>query len=227
MIAALAAAAGLTAPLAASGLPGSADAAPSPAPPVDLSAAGRGAALTLRECFSDAPGEPCQRAPHRSLEFAGGVAVSPDGTGVYVAARRYRPAGPGVDAITEFARDPDGTLHPVGCLAFGGSRGCRASPVSLEGVRRLVISADGADLYALTHFGLVALSREEGGRLRPIGCVVLVARAGRGTGGCERPAASAPLAPTGIALSADGADGADLYVTGTMKEAGFPRPGWV
>lgn len=210
--------------IAASALPGSASGAAARPAPVDLSAAGRGAALTLRECFSDAAGESCQRAPHRSLEFAGGVAVSPDGTSVYVAARRYRPTGPGVDAITEFARDPDGTLHPVGCLAFGGSRGCRASPASLEGARELAISPDGRDLYALTHVGLVEFSREEGGRLQPLGCVVLVARAGRGTGWCERPALSAPLAPTGIALSPDGAD---LYVTGEMKEAGFPRPGWV
>ncbi len=187
-------------------------------------AGGQGAALTLRECFAGAAMAPCQRVPHRSLEFAGGVVVSPDGTNAYVAARRYRPHGPGIDAITEFTRDADGTLRPVGCLAFDGARGCRASRISLEGASRMAISPDGRDLYALTDFGVVELSREGAGRLRPIGCLSLAPRPGPAARPCARPAATPPLGPTGIALSPDGAD---LYVTGAMKEKGFPRSAWV
>jgi hypothetical protein len=188
------------------------------------SAAGRSPALAVRECFAEVAAGPCRRVPHHALGHAGGIAVSPDGTSVYVAAHRYRPRGPGVDAITEFARDADGTLRPVGCLAFGGAHGCRPSRVPLEGVRHLAVSPDGSYLYATGELGLAEFAREAGGRLRPIGCLVLQGRGRPGTRRCERPAASAPFVPDGIALSPDGAD---LYLTGVMKEAGFPAPLWV
>ncbi|HTR76380.1 MAG TPA: hypothetical protein VMH33_14090 [Solirubrobacterales bacterium] len=187
-------------------------------------AAGARSTLTLRECFSDVGGEPCQKVPHHSLGIAGDIAVSPDGTGVYVASRRYRPAGPGVDTITEFTRDADGTLHPVGCLAFGGAHGCRPSRAPLEGVDRLAISPDGHDLYAITAGGLTEFSREADGRLQPIGCITLAARRARGAGWCKRPAGWPALIPNDVVPSPDGAD---LYVTGAMKERGFPRAAWV
>lgn len=187
-------------------------------------AAGTGPALTLRECFADAAGKPCQRAPHRSLELAADVAVSPDGKSVYVAAGSSESAAAGAGAITEFARRADGTLQPTGCLTFAGSRGCRAARIPLEGVRRLAISPDGRDLYAVSDVGLVEFSRGDGGRLRPLGCIALAAPGGRGAASCERPAATPRLAPNGLALSPDGAD---LYVTGVIRVSGFPRPGWV
>ncbi|HWH19402.1 MAG TPA: hypothetical protein VN671_02625 [Solirubrobacterales bacterium] len=150
--------------------------------------------------------------------------VSPDGTSVYVTAQKYGRAGPGVDAITELARDADGALHPLGCLANGGARGCRASRLPLEGVRHLAIGPDGRDLYALANVGLLEFSIGAGGRLRPVGCIALAPGSGHSGKRCRRLAAGVPLGPNGIVLSPDGAD---LYVTGAMKEKGFPRPAWV
>lgn len=186
--------------------------------------AGHASALTLRECFAEVAAKPCEQVPHRSLEFADDVVVSPDGTSVYVAAQRYQPHGPGIDAITEFARGADGSLRPVGCLSAAGARGCRASRAPLEGVGKLAISPDGRDLYATASVGLLEFARGPTGRLHPIGCLAFGPGPGRGGRRCERSTTKPPLAPTDIALSPDGGD---LYVTGAMKEKGFPRSAWV
>jgi DNA-binding beta-propeller fold protein YncE len=115
----------------------------------------------------------------------------------------------GSNAITEFTRGVDGRLHPTGCLTFAGGRGCRAARVPLEGVRRLVVSPDGRDLYALADDGIAELARGEGGRLRPIGCVAFDTE-GPGTSRCRHPEGGFETDMIGLALSPDGAD---LYVT--------------
>jgi hypothetical protein len=180
--------------------------------------------LALRQCFADVAAAGCHKAPHPSLESADDVVVSSDGRSVYVAAWTNGSPAVGADAITEFARTARGRLVPTGCLTSAGARGCRAARVPLEGVGRLAISPDGRDLYALSDVGLVEFSRGEGGRLRPIGCIALASPGERGAARCERPGGRAPLGPDGLAISPDGTD---LYVTGVIKESGFPHPEWL
>ncbi|HEX4305080.1 MAG TPA: hypothetical protein VHZ54_03510 [Solirubrobacterales bacterium] len=179
--------------------------------PVAKSAGGGGPepALVALECFADTAADPCQGVPHPSLELAAGVAVSPDGRSVYVAASEEEPAGLGSDAITEFTRDTDGQLHPTGCLTFSGGRGCRAGRIPLEGVRRLVVTADGRNVYALADDGIAEFARGGAGRLRPIGCLAFDTE-GPGTSRCKHPEGGFETDMIGLAASPDGDD---LYVS--------------
>jgi DNA-binding beta-propeller fold protein YncE len=172
-------------------------------------AAGPEPALVLRECFADFRAGPCQAAPHPSLELAADVAVSPEGRSVYVAAMHRELPALGSNAITEFTREADGKLRPTGCLTFAGGRGCRAARIPLEGVRRLVVTPDGRDVYALADDGIAEFARAAGGRLRPIGCLAFDTE-GRGTARCKHPEGGFETDMIGLAISPDGAD---LYVT--------------
>ncbi len=164
--------------------------------------------LVLRECFSDWLGNACQALSRPSLELASGVSVSPDGHSVYVAAMHRELPALGSNAITEFSRDASGKLHPVGCLTFAGGRHCRAARIPLEGVRRLVVTPDGDDVYALADDGIAEFSRAAGGRLRPIGCLAFDTE-GPGTKRCKHPEGGFETDMTDLAVSPDGAD---LYV---------------
>jgi DNA-binding beta-propeller fold protein YncE len=173
------------------------------------SAAGPEPTLVLRECFADWHSGTCREVSHPSLELAEGVAVSDDGRSVYVAASHREGPALGSNAITEFTRDVEGKLHPTGCLTFAGGRGCRAVGIPLEGVRRLVVTPDGRDVYALADDGIAEFSRAAGGRLRPIGCLAFDTE-GRGTSRCKHPEGGFETDMSGLAISPDGAD---LYVT--------------
>jgi DNA-binding beta-propeller fold protein YncE len=172
-------------------------------------AAGPEPALVLRECFADMAAGSCQAAPHPSLELAAGVALSPGGRSVYVAAMHRELPALGSNAITEFTRDAEGKLHPTGCLTFAGGRRCRAARIPLEGVRRLVVTPDGRDVYALADDGIAEFARAADGRLRPIGCLAFDTE-GPGTSRCMHPEGGFETDMIGLAI---GPDGADLYVT--------------
>jgi DNA-binding beta-propeller fold protein YncE len=167
-------------------------------------------AFVGRECFDYAVGGPCKKTPHSSLELAADVAVSADGRSVYVAAMHRELPALGSNAITEFTRAADGTLRPTGCLTFAGARGCRAARIPLEGVRRLVVTPDGRDLYALADDGIAEFARAASGRLRPIGCLAFDTE-GVGTRRCKHPEHGFETDMTDLTLSPDGAD---LYVAG-------------
>ena len=82
------------------------------------------------------------------LDYDQSVAVSPDGSSVYVAGLRD-------DAIVGFGRDPGtGALTPQGCIDDdeSGADDCAQSADGLDGVTSVVISPDGASVYVSSIF---------------------------------------------------------------------------
>lgn len=137
-----------------------------------------------------------------ALDGATALALSPDGENAYVASRRS-------GAIAVFDRDADTGLMsqkplPSGCVGMA-TDGC--SEGWMPGVNGVVVSPDGAHVYATAHTAgepafvdvgtVYILERDPGtGELTPVGCV-----RGGGTG-CG---ASARIrAVSGVAISPDG-----------------------
>ncbi len=119
--------------------------------------AAAGGQLTYDGCVSnDGSGGACADAPGSPLGDATSVAVSPDGSSVYVAA-------PAAGTLSTFAvaRASGGQLSYSGCISADGSGGlCTDAPgTSLQGVTRVVVSPNGNSVYtgsysgdAITHF---------------------------------------------------------------------------
>jgi 6-phosphogluconolactonase (cycloisomerase 2 family) len=94
-------------------------------------------ALTQRGCLKDFawPGEQCTTAP--LLRGADGVAISPDGRWVFVAAATS-------GSVTAYQRDPaTGEVTRVSCVSDTGSDGLCDNGVGLRGVAGLTITPDG------------------------------------------------------------------------------------
>jgi DNA-binding beta-propeller fold protein YncE len=101
--------------------------------------------LTYDGCVSnDGSGGRCANAPGSPLGTATSVAVSPDGSSVYVAS----PAASGT--LSTFAVASGGQLTYSGCISSDGSDGaCTDAPgTSLQGVTRVTVSPNGNSLYA-------------------------------------------------------------------------------
>jgi serine/threonine protein kinase/DNA-binding beta-propeller fold protein YncE len=126
-----------------------------------------------RGCVSDRPGGPCALA--LGLTGPRSVGLSPDGRSVYVASY-------GSQTVAVFARNPrTGTLRQLfggsGCASRVRGNGCRTA-TSLPRPRHILVSADGANVYAAGIGGVAVFSRDRshGGALTqldgPAGCVV-------------------------------------------------------
>ncbi len=168
---------------------------------VSIFSRGANGVLALTACFVDVANFGC--APATTLDEPVGLAISPDGRSVYVAAT-------GDDAVTTFARAGDGTLAIAGCVAEGGASGC--SPAgSLDGAFGVAVAPDGTSAYvaSLDDDSLTTFSRAAAGGLTPRGCF-----AEGGASGCA-PAGSLDGA-IGVAVSPDGAS---VYVAANVNNA--------
>ncbi len=157
--------------------------------------------LTYDGCISDGgSGGLCADAPGE-LSGAAGVAVSPDGTSVYVASI-------GSATITHFFAAPQGQLSYDGCIGNAGSGGCADAPgAPLSGADDVVVSPDGHAVYA-TGFNsndVVHFFAAPQGQLSYDGCI------SDGSGGTCVNAPGTPLTQAkSLAISPDGAT---VYVT--------------
>jgi 6-phosphogluconolactonase (cycloisomerase 2 family) len=131
------------------------------------------------------------------------VAVSPDGAHVYVAAKDE-------DAIAVFARSATG-----GTLTFVGNTTVAQTPTPLDGVRQLLVSGDGAHVYAAGADAntLAVFARDSAG-----GTLTLVESEVNATGDPDDAGAAVVgmERPQGLALSVDGMH---LYVASRFGNA--------
>jgi sugar lactone lactonase YvrE len=154
-------------------------------------------ALTYKDCISNAGHHGCAAPTHDSLRGAGAVAVSPDGTSVYVASSQGQ-------SITSFDRDPtSGALAYRGCIANAGLNGC-AAPVhdSLAGARGVAVSPDGKSIYVASKLAdsITRLDRDPtSGALTYADCI-----ANAGANGCADPAHDSLWGPADVTVSPDG-----------------------
>lgn len=163
-------------------------------------------ALTQRGCLKQAVGPRERCGLGYALGGAAAVALSPDERFIYVAS-----AASG--AVAVFAREADtGALTERGCVSDTGSDGQCVDGVALSGARRLVVPADGHNVYATSSSGgaVAALARDaETGAVKPAGCLMADPPAG---GPCT-------AVPTlaGAASGAISRDGGTLYVAGEQQ----------
>jgi len=103
-------------------------------------------ALTPQGCIGDAGDFPGCGTTQQGLLWATGVAVSADGTSVYVASFFD-------EAIVRFDRNTStGALTPQGCIAdVGDPAGCGTTQQGLNGAAGVAVSADGTSPYVASN----------------------------------------------------------------------------
>ena len=181
-------------------------------------------------CIANRGAWGCQEARRRSLAAATGVAISPDGANVYVAASfNIEDPRVGGNSVTTFARAPDGSLVDQACIANppdaispGLPHGCETAPqASLRGAEGVVVSPDGTNVYVTSRGGgpgrpaaITEFARGPGGVISPLGCIA----ADTSTGCSPFPhlGVSGQSTITSIAISPDGTD---VYVAASESSA--------
>ena len=177
--------------------------------------------LTAISCISDRDaGETCggpDDGPNEAqgLELAEGVAVSPDGTSVYVASTDD-------NAVARFVRAPGGTLTRAGCISdiddaqtCGGNPGGANEAQGLAGARGVAVSPDGSSVYVTSGTGdkaIVRFNRAADGSLTAAGCI----DDGGGLDICGGNETAGLDGATGVVVSPDGAS---IYVASENSSA--------
>ena len=157
------------------------------------------------ECQAKAPG----------LTDSQDVVVSPGGNNVYVASLED-------EAITEFARNPDGSLTEIGCIADSSDTGSTCPNQTATGLidpEAIAISPDGKNIYAAAQdssgSGDVAeFTRNADGTLTPIASNACIAENGDSV--CPVNNAHGLKFPYAVAVSSDGDN---VYVADEEGEA--------
>jgi sugar lactone lactonase YvrE len=156
--------------------------------------------LTYRGCIANAGADGCEAPRLDSLGNSLGLAISPDGGSMYVAAVN--------GTLTRLTRDPiTGDLSFTGCFADAGRHRCRDVPHdSLDGASGVAISPDGASVYVTTEEPTSAINRFKltpAGRLGYRSCL---ANGGghAGAHSCDKPPRNSLESNEAIAIAPDG-----------------------
>ena len=97
--------------------------------------------LIYRGCLGNTAVDDCTDLPGAPIDDPQGVAVSPDGKSVYVAAY-------GTSTVAHFARAPEGALTFVGCISRVTQSGCVPTmQYFLSGALGVTVSPDGKSVY--------------------------------------------------------------------------------
>ena len=153
--------------------------------------------ISFDSCLANGPAEGCTDLPFDPIEFAAGVAVSPDGKSVYVVSESS-------DSIAHFFRDrASGRLAYDGCLNNDGSTGCGDLPgAPLASASGVAVSPDGKSVY-VTGWGsdTVAHFFRSGpdGQIAYDGCL-----GNDGSNGCADMPGAPFNGPRGVTVSPDG-----------------------
>ncbi len=163
--------------------------------------------LTFVGCDADTNAAGCDVGFQASLDGAYGVAVSPDGSSVYVASRSD-------DSISHFTRAAGGSLTFAGCIADTNAAGCTVGfQDSLNGAVGVAVSPDGSSVYVTSEDddSISHLTRAADGSLTFSGCI-----ADTNAEGCVVPAQAALADASGVAVSPDGSS---VYVASSLDNS--------
>ena len=159
-------------------------------------------AISFKGCVASRGANGCRRPAHNSLGGAEALAVSPDGTSVYVASLEG-------NAVSRFDRAASGVLEYAGCIADDGGHGCREpTHNSLHSADGVAVSPDGRSVYVTALTGasinggpgsLTRFERAANGTLTYRGCW-----ADEGQHDCTAPALDSLGSPASLAVSPDG-----------------------
>ena len=168
-------------------------------PALAAAALGATGSLTYKGCIANHGNDDCRAPLHDSFGNNVGLAVSPDGATVYVAAVEGK--------LTELRHGTRGGLAFEDCFADGGRRGCRDIPHdSLDAATGVAVSPDGRSVYVTSAQPANAVTRfkqEPDGTLVYRGCI---ANGGdhAGIAGCRQVPRNSLDSNEAVAVSPDG-----------------------
>ena len=165
--------------------------------------------LTPAGCVQKTGGTDCGSNTVPVLAHPEGVAVSPDGANVYVAAHDD-------DAVVSFRRASDGTLTYAGCIQNSPGSDCGLAAPGLDGPSDLAVSPEGNAVYVSSDASnaVAVLTRNSTGDLAAGGCIQDIGggTACDGVGGSTQGLSMAD----GVAVSPDRKN---VYVSGYLDNA--------
>jgi DNA-binding beta-propeller fold protein YncE len=166
---------------------------------IGIAAAVAAGSLTYQGCIANDGLDGCRKPADNSLGNNVGLAVSPDGASVYVAAFE--------GTLTALRHGSDGALAYEGCFADDGAHDCRDIPHdSLKSATGVAVSPDGRSVYVTTGQrtnSVTRFKRDPNGTLGYRSCISN-GGAHAGIGGCSDARRNSLDSNEAVAVSPDG-----------------------